>query len=296
MAPKVTPNSIIYGLAPLLWRGLEAPPYDVAGFDFSHSQAEKRYPYIDGAAHDWTGLDPVSMKFTLYFINTLRRDAFPQLWEQWRKALLNGAPGELQHPLLGRMDAVPKSGSVDLKATTTAGVIVQVEWTKTLLNPEKADTFEALTVNAQALARAVDAETQALGFTYPTGIGGDTSFFDLLLQIEGAIQGLQMTALGKIRQLQGKLNIAIRFLNIPNHTRWAALALCRQLYVASMDMANALGRESARRTARATYTAPMTFGDVAASTGNTVAEILGLNLALARAPTIPAGTAVTYYR
>ncbi len=88
-----TSASIIYGLPRMRFRGLNAPPYDVAGFNFAHSHGERGYPYVDGEAFEWTGLNSKRLGFTLYFLNTLEADLFPKAWNSWSKALANCQPG-----------------------------------------------------------------------------------------------------------------------------------------------------------------------------------------------------------
>src|SRR5262245_51552162 len=87
--------NVIGQLPELTWRGLDPVPVEDASYDFSHDQAERRYPYVDGAGHDHTGRGPIRFTARLLFHNTLQADLYPHTWEEWRAALFDGASGEL---------------------------------------------------------------------------------------------------------------------------------------------------------------------------------------------------------
>lgn len=311
-----TPASIIHDLPEVTWTTrahgqLVAPPYDVAGYHFSHSQAERRFPYIDGAAHDWTGLDAVQMRFTFYFLNTLQRDAFPGLWGKWRDALHDGAPGKLLHPLLGAVDAVVSDGDVKLEARTTAGVVVEVTFTRTLLDPESANPFESVNMGAAAVAEAVDTAMAAEGIDYPTGgvmtaadgtalprypdgSGATTTFAGLLSTIVGLVQASSMYAAGAVNRMLADLETVIGLAEALGHAAQPLVDLCRRLYGIGLDLAAKLG--AARPTRFVSYPRAVTADEVADDTGNTIAEVLGLNLSACARPVITAGTPILVYR
>ena len=130
------PIRAIQGLPLPTFRGLEFPPYDDASFSFRHNQVPASYPYIPGASHDSTGMEPIEFLFRLYFINFPGTvGIFPVLWNKWWKELQDDSAGDLRHPLAGPMDAKVVGGSVQLSGRSTAGVIVDVTFVQTITDP-----------------------------------------------------------------------------------------------------------------------------------------------------------------
>ncbi len=94
----------IGNLQEIMWGGLTASCLETS-FDGGHDQAERKYPYVDGAAHDNTGRTPYSIRATLVFNNTIASDLLPARLEKWLDALENGKIDGLSHPVLGNMFA-----------------------------------------------------------------------------------------------------------------------------------------------------------------------------------------------
>ena len=94
----------IGNLQEITWGALTAPCIETS-FDGGHDQAERKYPYVDGAAHDNTGRTPYSIRATLVFNNTIASDLLPARLEKWLDALENGKIDGLSHPVLGNMFA-----------------------------------------------------------------------------------------------------------------------------------------------------------------------------------------------
>lgn len=292
----VHPNRAIQGLPLMTWRGLRSPPYDTASFSFSHQQAEKRFPYIDGAAHDWTGMDPIPFDFQLYFLNSLEPRLFPDLWERWRVALFDGSPGELRHPLVGVVDAVVQGGDVKLVAQATAGIVVSVKFTQTILDPSEKVQFDALEVGLKALAQQADEWGQAVDVPFPDGELA-TSFEDLVGQIESAIGLAKMQAIALINKALGTVATVIKTVKaLESHVTWPYTGALISLYNGLLDLRAEVGANKARATTSVTYPTLVTVEQVAADHGNTVGEVMQLNLQLLRRPTIEAGTAIRVYR
>ena len=166
---SVEPYRAIHGLPGMTLNDVQAPPYNDASFDFKHGQAVHAFPYIDGAMHEHTGLEPHNLAFSLHFLNTLRVGAFPDLYLQWIRMLLaGGRTHKLVHPLLGPRDVKVLDGSVRLQASATAGVIVDVKFTTTLRDPTKADGVAEVKVDIATVAAAADAALAAVAIPFPT--------------------------------------------------------------------------------------------------------------------------------
>lgn len=289
------PNQAIYGLPLMTFRGLRAPPYDIANFAFSHSQAEARFPYRSGARHDWTGLDPIPLDFKLYFVNTLEPQAFPELWEKWRAALFDGAPGVLRHPLLGIMDVVVMSGDVSLVAQVTAGIVVGVKFSQTVIDLDDEKPIAGAEVAIAQLATQADEWGAAVGISFPSGETA-TSFEDLIGQITSAIGLAKMQALGLITQAMGIVqDVAKAVADLQSHVTWPYTAVLGKLFSGLLDLRDTLGVTVSRVTKTVFYNYDTTIDAVAADQGNSVKDVMSLNLTLLRSPIIPAGTTVKVY-
>src|SRR5580658_10043969 len=106
-------TTITRDLPALKWRGMLAPGYDVIPFKWRNRLAPRKYYGVDGDAHDPTGRDSFAgLSARLYFVNTLVPQLsgglgrlFPNYWETWRDQLMDGAAGDLEHPVLGPIRA-----------------------------------------------------------------------------------------------------------------------------------------------------------------------------------------------
>ena len=192
---------IIGELRPLSWRGLNAPARN-ANYTLAHRQAKHPTPYIDGAAHQWTGRECVQFTAELVFNNTMDEygqilsagetaPLYPDYWDEYRATLFDGKPGELQHPDLGKIRAVVQSVSVKVDAMDRGGIAVTVEWEETTEHG-KEQLFIAPTVGAKESAAAVDAAMAELEIDYPDGMGDNPSLLDTVQQLEGAVATVGM--------------------------------------------------------------------------------------------------------
>lgn len=285
----------------MTFRGLVSPPYDIANFSGSFSLAQKRYPYVDGASFDNVGRDPIPMSFKLYFLNTLGEDLFPELFEKWVNGLiLDGRVGELEHPLLGSMNVMPKSWSVQLSANTTSGIIMDVSFIETIQDPENAtsSTIVAEFPVVRVAAAAVDQDYSKLNLKWPDGARTD-SLLDLVDQIEGLVFSARLTAEGVLNQAIGFIdNLLDSVENIASNSSriWALVTNLTLISNSFRDIKERLGLQSEREVAQRTYEFNVSIDAVAADTGNSVGEIMTLNTSLLGQPTVPAGKPVSYFR
>lgn len=295
------PLSIIHSLPVLKFRGVAHRFYDVAGFDFSHSHGERSYPYVTGAAHDWTGLDARKFQFNLFFLNRLapRHDPplFPDLWNQWWRELQDGSPGKLVHPLLGEGLVVVNGGSVKLDASAESGITVSVNFTTTIRDPEEAQTFEPVKATVQQIAAKADAAAQDADIWKPKKTS--ESLLGLVKAIEGLVLQAQLEALGAINELQATVDGLIgladkKVLDDPIH--YQAHDALVELWVALADLHKKVGEALARPTGSVLLTNDMTLEAFAAAHDNTLGDIMDLNVAALASPNVPKGTMLKFYK
>lgn len=287
--------NIIKDLQVLKFRGLEAP-CESTPYRGGHSQAERLYPFIDGAGHDHTGRLPYQFQSTkLHFNNTIKpHDWYPSKWNQFREALENGDSGDLDHPDLGTVRVRVLTFDVSLSAKNQAGIEVDVTWTETVDNLDERVVFLGSDVSIKALAEAVDSGMASLGLSYPDG-KSTTSCTELAGQIEGAVFSASLTVGGLVNQGLGIVTGIISAVEkINDHVAYALrdnlIAFWSSLKSKQQDIV------AVQRATRIHVTASETTLDqIARETGTTISELVALNLKLVSSPSVPKETRVVVY-
>lgn len=304
--PNQAQYNVIGALPELQWRGLDPVPVEEASYDFSHDQAERKYPYIDGAGHDWTGRGPIKFTAKLCFSNTLQPDLYPHTWEDWRAALFDGSAGELVHPELGTINARVLSGSVKITAHNRAGIWVDVTWVESIKDPTKPPgDFSVLPISLQQAAAAVDVGCELLGIDYPrVEDPPTTNLLGAILAIEGSLFSAGLVVRGMINQVLGAIKqimFGIELLE-PGTNNLASpfnvWALRNNLEVVAdglLGMQQNPGAD-ARPTGSITLATSTTLDDFANRVNNTVAEVIELNPGALGKPSVPAGTVLLFYK
>ena len=285
--------NVIPSLPPMTWRGIVAPPYDMANASGAHQQAERRFPYIDGASHDNVGRDPLQMPFKLYFLNSLRDGLFPSLFLSWRDAyILDGSSGTLMHPVFGDVLARPTTWSIELVSERTSGVVMDVTFVETFDDMPSDSQFAEITPLAE-LAAAGDAGMAALGIDWPTG-ERTTSLADLLKQVQGAVFSTRLTITGMANQALGTLDRIIDDLDdITDHKKWSVQSNVKELRNRVVDFKNKFAAKS-RKTYLEEIVTDSTIDGLVRS-HNTVADLIALNPTLMSRPIIRKGTTVMFF-
>lgn len=284
---------IIHALRPLRWRGLEAFFTESAPVNFSHSLAERRYPYIDGAGHDWTGMDPLEIPVRLRFLETVKRGLFTNTWPKWRKALFDGTSGDFEHPVLGKFRARVKGGSIGFVAQETAGVTVDVTFVSTVDNIDKPNTFKDPQPDGVQVAIAAQAAATAYNLKWPQKL--DISIEDAFKALTTGFWNAQVTFAGYGAQIVGTLEDMIdqaEALTDPkSYPAYDNLLFAWDIARQAVEDAQKDQRAKGAKIVQA----DTTIAAFADEVGNTVSEVAQLNYPLLKSPVIPAGTAVNYY-
>lgn len=276
------------------WRGIPAPPYSMANYSGGHDQAERRYPYIDGASHEHTGRKPIPMQFKLMFLNTLREKMFPELFQLWQENFVeDGTIGDLEHPFLGKLTARPVDWSVELDATRASGVIMEVSFIETKQDLEQIN-FLGADFELKAAAKVADDGMKELKLTWPTG-ERTTSFSDLVGQINGLIFSARLTLQGIVNQMLGTLDRVIETIRgAATHPAWALLYVAKTIRNRVKDIGTTLG-VNPRPTAKKTVAGRTSIDILALELRNTVSDLMSLNRPLLGRPDVPPNSTVTYY-
>lgn len=288
------PNHVNHGLGPIKWRGEEHYEFDDCSFDFTHRQNRVVYPYVDGAGHEHTGMD-LQLPVSMFFLNSIRPDAFPDHWNAWWKILSDGKPGELEHPVAGIFDAVVTGGNVTITAQATAGLVARVTFERHVEDPEEVQDTFLVQVDLEQVAAAADAATSAVDISLPSQAPVVT-LLDLAKLIDSAILTTGWAVEGLITQAKAFVGEMVQLCQIANDPLYyAAQDSLTALWGAFDDAAKALGNK-ARETGAIITKQATTLDAFARDRGMTLAEAMSLNPGALGAPGVPLGTMLLYYK
>jgi hypothetical protein len=301
-------NDAILRLAPLKWRGI-ALWASVIETPFSHTQVQRRYPYVPIPGHDNTGF-ALSLSATLHFLNTIEPGMYPERWTEFRDAYFDGSSGPLEHPDLGEITAVPTEGSLRIAATSTAGVLVQAAWEQSRDDVADQIDFGSGGGQPEESAEAADEAVEELDLEYPDG-EPETSLEGTVGAIEGGIFSLGQEIGGAINQAKGlvaaRINAidlmgqafafadpATRDTNAGNPARAVAETSLFALYESLGKRADDAAKK-ARPTGVYLVKTSAPLASLARQLKNSEAELIGLNSSLASSPNVSAQARVVYY-
>ncbi len=289
----------IQALPILSWRGLEHQWYDDASAEWSLGQAKRQFPYVNGAHHESTGLSEDTLPVRLYFLNSLETGLFPDVWNEWLKELRDPEPGDLVHPLLGKVNAVIQSVKVTLNAQSTAGVVADIVWSTDIKDPEEANELQPIKANLTALSVKAGQSSSEAGIFLPdeapvTDITDGPAMIDGLVasaeaDVVGAINGMTSAVAGMVeiaerRMLAGETGVT------QAHDDLVAL------WGAYKDLGeDPPTRDRARQKGTAVLETDTPLSAFADSVGNTLEDVISLNLFALATPTVPRGTELQFY-
>jgi hypothetical protein len=309
--------AINHDLPALKWRGMLAPPYDLLTFKWRNRLAPRQFPGVDVDAHDPTGRDSFPMTARLYFVNTSAQDfaglgrLFPDYWETWRDQLLDGAAGDLEHPLLGPLRARVAEGGGVLETRCQSGLVIDVTWWETNEDPS---VLTALgNIPASAAMQATQADTTAAAFgvsvapdrlpvmfevtyglSFPSGFSPPT-LSSIFAAIQGPVFAAAAGTLDMLSALMGDVAAMVVTLQQLNDCgTWPALDACMAFWFSLYTMRKNLG--AVTRPVASVVVDRRTMLDAFAYTvGNSVAEIMSLNAAALTGPFVDRGTTLSHY-
>jgi len=271
-------------------------PCALAPLSGGHNQAERLIPYRDAAGHEHTGRRPYQFEAKLFFVETIEKGSFSELLPEWFGALEDGSSGDLDHPIRGRMRARVLTWEVDFNAGLRGGVVVNVTWTETVDDLSAGATLADIVFSTAALAEAADADMAALNIPYPDG-SSSSSLSDVAGQIDGFLTTSSLSFQGKLKQAVGTVSGLIDTVeSLDDHVAIALLDNLYALWGAFKDMEEQAERLLPRPVATFIPTANTTLDAIARDVGNTVGDVMGLNLHLLVSPRVPAQTPVLYYK
>jgi len=303
-------SNIIADLPELEWRGLTAP-CSVAPYTVTFDLAPRAYYGTDGYGHDNTGRQSTPFPVTLWFINTVRPNAFPELFNQWQDACINDkSPDWLLHPILGLTRARVQSFAVDHGANMRAGVKVDVVFVETLEDADTRVDFNGPDVAPEAAALAADTAMAAVGVSYPTNttlaplapvtgqpsLDQATSFQEAYAAVKGQLFSASLTVTSALGSLLGTVGTVLDDIDaLGSHDAWAARWNVLAFYGSLKRIQADVERVIARATATQVLQKDTTLDEFARTKANSLIDIMSLNVQALRSPVVLKGQTLRYY-
>lgn len=287
-------GDVLHRLPLLEWRGLSAP-CQAAPLEGSHRQSQRVVAYIDGWGHDHTGRDGYRMDARLFFVETIKKDDFTVLLKQWLAAVEDGTSGKFVHPVRGPMRARVIRWKLDVNAGNRGGAIMDVSWEETIDDFDAVSTLAAVNISPSALGAAAQAAASEYNVNYPDG-QPETSLTEGIAAIDGAVTSLSLSVTGKLNQVMGSITDMVdRVDDLDDHEAYPAWDNLVMLWAQLEDTSERIESIVARPVGKRELQHPSTLDAFADATGNTIDEIMGLNLQHLNRPRLPAGTVLSYY-
>jgi hypothetical protein len=285
----------IGNLQEITWGALTAPCLETS-FDGGHDQAERKYPYVDGAAHDNTGRTPYSIRATLVFNNTIASDLLPARLEKWLDSLENGKIDGLSHPVLGNMFArvMTWSATVD-PSKDRGGITLQVTWVESFFDPtELTVRLPGSELSPKVYGKALDQAMQLTGYSVPEGLGFES--FELAVNNLSTLPTQSLDYTREAERIAGyadtvSLQVAVKDLLRDVPVEWLSECLTMGLRAQAATGAS----QNYRNVQQITLPNDISLDAFAKLYGNTFEDALGLNSGLVTGPIIKAGTSLAFY-
>lgn len=300
--------SVIHDLPQTTWRGHELFVSSVRT-SWSHRLPERTFLDVPGAAHDWTGREPLKVEITAHFHNTIK----PGLYDEWAKVrteLLSAEIGELRHPEIGIFNVRPESVAYQISSSSsTAGIDVEISFVESIVSADQPTEFSETQAGSAKAAKDADVAIEAMGVDYPDGMPSPT-FSESLAALESLDFTLSFEIQGAINQMTGLVDSMYEVLQfdclgqlfssgatketLAGHPfRWLlenSLNGIRSALQAKLAAVQAGGADFLVKTT----TGDTTLASLSLELGVDVGSLVRLNPTLASKPKIPAGSKVQY--
>ncbi len=140
-----------------------------------HTQVVRSYPYLDVDGHSHTGRRSKSLPVTIRLQNGLegREDWYPQIWKGWYAALEDGLPGDMEHPIFGKLRARVLTYKVVALPGIRSGIDVIINFTETRERPDQLVNAPPPSIDLDRAAQDADTAIEAVKVLYPSGAVAD---------------------------------------------------------------------------------------------------------------------------
>lgn len=293
------------------WRGLRFPWYMAAQLHMKNRLPERHYYGVDIAAHDWTGTDWPPISFKIRFSNGVLPEAhglgvklFPDYWQTFLLQILDGEPGDLDHPLIGVVRARVDSWNTEATTQDLSGIELNITFVRTNEDPGVVEALDVGGGDPTRLAQLVANYIAPFGLTLASKRAAqirqstygttDPSIVQVWSSLSRSIS-IDLGFLTAIWALIADLDSLVDdLLLLDDVSTWEALRWCRAfrryLNTAALSLAQAN-----RPTGTRAISEPTTLDAWARTTKMTLPEAMALNIPVMKRPRIERGTALRYY-
>ncbi len=292
------------------WRGITFPISNV------HTQMDQdlvqhKYPDRDGAHVESTGRNPIVVTAKAIFYKGVSRgkgetwafgQLFPVVFNKFVAACKDRTVGTLNHPIHGKFDAKCVSISYDLTADRRDGVIVDVQWIETIKQELQPEKLAASSASSDAAALDDALASASVIFIKQLPLDKTTSFLDTINSIKAFIDTatlIGLKVLAQINKVLYRVNSLLASIERINSVLLANLKTKANKLKASLhDMRATVSALSGKlfSTSNHLVVRDTTMGALVALLGNSVSDLIKLNMKVAAKPIIPAGTVIRYHR
>lgn len=308
----VNPANVIGALAIFRWRDLFAPIVDASG-ECVQTQVVRAYPYLDVDGHSHTGRRSKSLPVTIRLQNGLegRADWFPSIWAGWRAGLDDGLPGDMIHPIFGKLRARVTRYKVTALAGIRSGVDVAIDFVETRERPDQPASADTPTVGLDLAAFDADTAVAAVKVLYPSGkaadalstqatnvkvlypaAGSDGTISDVA---DGTTLDNPLTIAQQVNRATEILRGYIDALNIADDpVIWGAVDAV-QTCIQSVRVSGEKALNNARSTKVFLTRSDTTLDAAAVLLKRDLDDIINLNPGLLGTPFVPEGSRIVYY-
>ena len=311
-------SDMVGTLLPVRWDDIYFPCSEFTT-DVSQAIVEHKYPNRDSARLEAMGREPLLMKATAVFVNTIvpgptdnwkQGDLFPNTYNKMLLSSFSGDTKVLNHPTIGEIKCKILSFSPTIDARFRGGVVVNITWKETIAADDLEATTESLKnqiASAKQSAAALDNMMPTLNPS-PSDLGipeYKDSLLDTINKITTLLAAPGMFVgqiISSIDSLEGRCHLIIDKIHAAYTTAWGqANALAYKLKADAKtfrDTARMLkGQNGTASRLTATYMTERkhAFTNLCSLLHNTYNDLASLNPTLLASPTVPSGTAVLYY-
>jgi prophage DNA circulation protein len=218
-----------------------------------------------------------------------------RVYNKWWKALKDPSPGKMLHPVLGEVDVVVEDVDVEFVSRVTSGVIINVTFSTTLIDPEAVAEGADVSLSLKHLARTADTRRLQASIEMPSGVL-ETDLFTLIAQLDGFLFSLENQALGIINKCKNVIEDMVNFIDKRDlrQTVAAARDALTSLWAALDELAQSVGKKL-RPVGIIAVKNETTLDAFARDRGNTLAEVIELNPHAVLNPSVGAGSILSYY-
>lgn len=303
------------------WRDVSFP---VSEFDTDLEQdlVQHKWPNRDGAHVEATGRAPLAFSAIIHFRNFIlpginetwnigtetsysigNQPLYPTVFRAFFVAMATRSSGVLQHPEFGPIRCKPKSARCKWTSQRRDGCDVTASWIESLDDTvsEFQDILARPSPIAESQVASADVDSQIVEWNNPavTADSSSTSFSQDVAKILSTFDMATIVSSQYGASLDALTNRTLTLLQrveaANDITAWPLISSCSRLQSSLYDVKLQL-LTTGRDIATFTPQEDTSVGALSVLTNTSATDLIVLNASLARAPRVPAGTVVRYYR